>query len=384
MVQQLISQWPPEVLMPLLKHAMLFGDASFQSLPAYSKFNVAALACPLVLRLSILLLCLAFLVSAGVAEGMGLVVHFLTSGPVLVGEIIAGMVCGPIILDAFPTMADHMQGVGKLAMMVLLFERGLHTNFASIAQCGAIGVLIAVTSIGLSMLLVWVAMMKNGQSTIESIIGGCIMSTTIFGLVDVGWRRLQLKDMNKHSTLASRLLDAATTSNTMLIMPVLTVLYNINPLYKTYVPLDQWWVVCQPMLFSLVFIVGAILLRCLFNAFSARMNFSCRECIPPLCWTGSLLESNADPNSELYNKLEIVQVCFPLALIFHDFCASTLTSHAFFSPPAHILPPVDFHDSFRSGHGCCSRSRQSTPPCGLYLGWHVFWWLGIVQRFLGW
>ena len=166
------------------------------------------------------------------------------------------------------------------------------------------------------------------------------MSTTVFGLVDVGWRRVQLKDMNKHSTLASKLLDAATTSNTMLIMPVLTVLYNINPSYKTYVPLDQWWVVCQPMLFSLAFVVGAILLRCLFNAFSARMNFSCRECIPPLCWTGSLLESKADPNSELYNKLEIVQVCFPVALIFHDSCASTLTSHAFFS-----LPPISFPTS---------------------------------------
>ena len=272
-----------------------------------------------------------------------------------------------------------MQGVGKLAMMVLLFERGLHTNFASIAQCGAIGVLIAVTSIGLSMLLVWVAMMKNGQSTIESIIGGCIMSTTVFGLVDVGWRRVQLKDMNKHSTLASKLLDAATTSNTMLIMSVLSVLYNISPSSKAYHPVDQWWVVCQPMLFSLAFILSAVLLRVSFNVFclkgSDRYGGGGVFC---------LSASKADPNSELYNLLDFLQVSLPLSpryLLFLSphlsYCTASFSTH--FS-----CPTVGLHDSVRPGHGCCSRSRQSTPPCGLYLGWHVFWWLGIVQRFLGW
>jgi hypothetical protein len=61
MVQQLISQWPPEVLMPLLKHAMLFGDAAFPSRPIQNYMSLyCALACSLVLRLPFLLLCLPF------------------------------------------------------------------------------------------------------------------------------------------------------------------------------------------------------------------------------------------------------------------------------------------------------------------------------------
>ena len=319
----------------------------------------------------------SFLVSAGIAEGMGLVVHFLTSGPVLVGEIIAGMVCGPMILDAFPTMADHMRGVGQVAMMVLLFERGLHTNFASIAQCGAIGFLMAVLSIALSMLLVAVALSVNGQPLIESIIGGCIMSTTVFGLVDVGWRRLQVKEMSPLGTLTGDLIDAATSINTMLIMSVLSVLYNISPSSKAYHPVDQWWVVCQPMLFSLAFILSAVLLRVSFNVFclkgSDRYGGGGVFC---------LSAAKADPNSELYNLLDFLQVSPPLSpryLLFLSphlsYCAACFSTHL-------SSPTVGLHDSVRPGHGCRSRSSQSTPPCGLYPGWHVFWWLGILPKFL--
>jgi hypothetical protein len=308
---------------------------------------------------------------------MGLVVHFFSSGPVLVGEIIAGMVCGPMILDAFPTMADHMRGVGQVAMMVLLFERGLHTNFASIAQCGAIGFLMAVLSIALSMLLVAVALSVNGQPLIESIIGGCIMSTTVFGLVDVGWRRLQVKEMSPLGTLTGDLIDAATSINTMLIMSVLSVLYNISPSSKAYHPVDQWWVVCQPMLFSLAFILSAVLLRVSFNVFclkgSDRYGGGGVFC---------LSAAKADPNSELYNLLDFLQVSPPLSpryLLFLSphlsYCAACFSTHL-------SSPTVGLHDSVRPGHGCRSRSRQSTPPCGLYLGWHVFWRLGILPKFL--
>jgi len=126
--------------------------------------------------------------------------------------------------------------------------------------------------------------------------------------VDFGWRRLQVKEMNPLGALTSTLIDAATSINTMLIMSVLSVLYNISPSSKAYHPVDQWWVVCQPMLFSLAFILSAVLLRVSFNVFclkgSDRYGGGGVFC---------LSAANADPNSELYNLLDFLQVRPPLS-----------------------------------------------------------------------
>merc|ERR1712216_629369 len=138
MAPSIITEWPPEALMPVLKLAMLFG----------------------------------------LAQGQGLLVHFLFAGPTLVGEILAGFIVGPAVLN--------------LALMVVIFERGLYTNFASIAQCGIFGALMAILSITLSMTFVAIALRVNGIPFIESVCGGCVMSASVVGLVDIGWARRQI------------------------------------------------------------------------------------------------------------------------------------------------------------------------------------------------
>ena len=110
--------------------------------------------------------------------------HFLCAGPTLVGEILAGFVVGPV-LNLAPMM-DELQIVGQLALMVIVFERGLYTNFASVAQCGAVGALMAVLSITLSMTFVVIALRVNGIPFIEAVCGACIMSASVVGLVDIG------------------------------------------------------------------------------------------------------------------------------------------------------------------------------------------------------
>jgi hypothetical protein len=221
-------------------------------------------------------------------------VHFLCAGPTLVGEILAGFVVGPV-LNLAPMM-DELQIVGQLALMVIVFERGLYTNFASIAQCGAVGALMAILSITLSMTLVTIALRVNGIPFIEAVCGACIMSASVVGLVDIGWARRQVNNINPCSSLASKIIDAATTINSMLILATMTVMRNIDPTSEWYHPVEEWWRVCQPMLFSLAFIVASIFMRIIFNFF----------CLKDVI--GAFFPPKNDPSNELYNALDFVHV----------------------------------------------------------------------------
>lgn len=232
----------------------------------------------------------------GLAQGQGLVLHFLCAGPTLVGEVLAGFVLGPIMLDQV-ALVEELQILGQLALMVVLFERGLHTNFASIAACGAFGALMAILGIALSMTFVVIALRVNKVSFIESMCGGCIMSASVVGLVDIGWSRRQVKDINPCNSLASKVIDAGTTVSAMFMLAIVSILRNIDPESKWYHPVDKWWVVCQPMLFSLAFIVGSIFIRSLFAFF----------CLKDVM--GKFFPPKNDPASELYNAFEFAQVC---------------------------------------------------------------------------
>ena len=121
--------------------------------------------------------------------------HFICAGPTLVGEIITGFVLGPPTLDLVPMTAE-LQSVGYLALMVVLFERGLYTNLSSVAQASGAGLLMAIFGITLSMTLTVVALRVNGSPFIEAMCAGCVMSATSCGLVDIGWARRQMKDLN--------------------------------------------------------------------------------------------------------------------------------------------------------------------------------------------
>ena len=223
--------------------------------------------------------------------------HFLCAGPTLVGEILAGFVVGPAVLNVAPMM-EELKIVGQLALMVVIFERGLYTNFASLAQCGIFGALIAILSITLSMTFVVTALRVNGIPFIEAMCGGCVMSASVVGLVDIGWARRQVNDINPCSSLASKVIDAATTINSMLVLATMTVMRNIDPANEWYHPTEEWWVVCQPMLFSLAFLVASIFMRIVFNFF----------CLKDVI--GTFFPPKNDPNNELYNALDFVHVSF--------------------------------------------------------------------------
>jgi Kef-type K+ transport system membrane component KefB len=235
---------------------------------------------------------------AGLAQGFGLVMHFLCAGPTLVGEILAGFTLGPMMLDQV-TQVEELQVLGQIALMVVLFERGLYTNFASIAQCGAFGALMAILGCTLSMLLVVVALRINKVPFIESMCGGCIMSASVVGVVDIGWSRRQVKDINPCSSLVGKVIDAGTTFSAIFMLATVTVLRNIDPQSKWYHPVTEWWVVCQPMLFSLAFFVGSSFLRVLYSFF----------CLKDVM--GRFFPPKNDPVSELYNAFEFAQVSGP-------------------------------------------------------------------------
>ena len=147
------------------------------------------------------------------------------------------------------------------------------------------------------MTFVVIALRVNKVSFIESMCGGCIMSASVVGLVDIGWSRRQVKDINPCNSLASKVIDAGTTVSAMFMLAIVSILRNIDPESKWYHPVDKWWVVCQPMLFSLAFIVGSIFIRSLFAFF----------CLKDVM--GKFFPPKNDPASELYNAFEFAQVC---------------------------------------------------------------------------
>jgi Kef-type K+ transport system membrane component KefB len=229
------------------------------------------------------------------------VTHFFFAGPTWLGEVMAGFILGPATLDIVPMTAE-LQTVGQLALMVVLFERGLHTNLASIAQCGLLGMIMAILGITLSMILSVVALRTNGHPFIESTCAACAVSTTIVGLVDIGWTRRQVSIMNSCSSLTSKVLDAATTMNALLILLVLTVERSFDPSRMWHHPPSEWWVCVQPLLFAMAFILVSIIFR-------ANLNFFCLKTV-----IGVFFPPKKAPEHELYNALEFFQVKFAVAL----------------------------------------------------------------------
>ena len=226
--------------------------------------------------------------------------HFICAGPTLVGEIITGFVLGPPTLDLVPMTAE-LQSVGYLALMVVLFERGLYTNLSSVAQASGAGLLMAIFGITLSMTLTVVALRVNGSPFIEAMCAGCVMSATSCGLVDIGWARRQMKDLNPGNSLSSKVVDAATTINAMLILVVMTVMRAISPTAKWYHPHTQWWVCVQPLVFSMAFLVAGIVLR-------SNFNFFCLKTV-----VGVFFPPKSKPADELYNALDFFRVTFMTA-----------------------------------------------------------------------
>lgn len=106
--------------------------------------------------------------------------------PVVVGEILVGVVLGPSILGWVHTdgseLAEPLVALSELGVIVLMFLVGLETPVKSIARVGAKALIVAVAGVILPFVAGWGVMLALGHNNIESLFTGTAMVATSVGV----------------------------------------------------------------------------------------------------------------------------------------------------------------------------------------------------------
>lgn len=115
------------------------------------------------------------------AKLCGLIVRKL-NGPQVVGEIIAGLIIGPCLLN-FVQYDSFIAGMAEIGVILLMFSAGLGTDLRELIKTGPVALLIAIAGVVVSLLggaAVYLAFGfgKPGQQMLESIFMGTILAAT--------------------------------------------------------------------------------------------------------------------------------------------------------------------------------------------------------------
>jgi Kef-type K+ transport system membrane component KefB len=101
--------------------------------------------------------------------------------PGLVGEIIAGVVLGPSVLN-WVQANDVLTALAQLGVMFLLFRVGLEVKASDLMRVGRTAFLVAVAGVLLPFLVGWACMQAIGASHIEAIFVGAALVATSVGI----------------------------------------------------------------------------------------------------------------------------------------------------------------------------------------------------------
>lgn len=106
--------------------------------------------------------------------------------PVVVGEILVGVVLGPSVLGWVESsggeLAPPLVALAELGVMVLMFLVGLETPVKSIARVGARAFAVATGGVVLPFLAGWGAMLALGYSSVEALFVGTALVATSVGV----------------------------------------------------------------------------------------------------------------------------------------------------------------------------------------------------------
>ncbi|MFL6415042.1 MAG: cation:proton antiporter, partial [Bryobacteraceae bacterium] len=101
--------------------------------------------------------------------------------PGLVGEILAGVVLGPAVLNwIHPDAVLH--ALSELGILFLLFRAGLEVKASELFSIGRIALVVAVAGVVLPLLAGWFALKAFGMGNIESLFVGAAMVATSVGI----------------------------------------------------------------------------------------------------------------------------------------------------------------------------------------------------------
>lgn len=101
--------------------------------------------------------------------------------PGLVGEILAGAMLGPALLNWIQPN-QTLEALSELGILFLLFRVGLEVKASELFKVGKIALLVAVAGVILPLLAGWLLLARLGMSSVESLFVGAAMVATSVGI----------------------------------------------------------------------------------------------------------------------------------------------------------------------------------------------------------
>src|SRR6266566_9244504 len=101
--------------------------------------------------------------------------------PGIVGEILAGVLIGPSVLN-WIAPSEFLTALSDLGAMFLLFRVGLEVKSSELMRLGGTATLVAVSGVIVPFLLGWGILLAWGESSNEAIFVGAAMVATSVGI----------------------------------------------------------------------------------------------------------------------------------------------------------------------------------------------------------
>lgn len=142
--------------------------------------------------------------------------------PAVVGEIIAGILLGPQILDLV-SVTELNSGIAEIGVIVLLFTVGLESKPAELFRIGGLATLVAIGGVVLPFIGGYFYMLISGHNQIESIfIGAALVATS------VGITARVLSDLQVINQRASQVILGAAVIDDIIGMLVLALVSSLS------------------------------------------------------------------------------------------------------------------------------------------------------------
>lgn len=101
--------------------------------------------------------------------------------PVIVGELLAGVVVGPSVLG-WVGLGEFQEALAELGVILLLFVVGLETRFSDLRAVGKVSLAVAALGVVIPFVLGWAGMLLTGHASTESLFVGTALVATSVGI----------------------------------------------------------------------------------------------------------------------------------------------------------------------------------------------------------
>jgi len=151
--------------------------------------------------------------------------------PALIGEILAGVILGPYLLNWIPQQEVY-QVLAEIGVMILLFTVGLHIKVEDIMKVGWRSTLVAVLGVIVPFIFGYLYTLISQHNTIEAMFIGAAMVATSVGIT----ARI-FADLNMMDSEIARIILAAAVIDDILGMIILAIVTGAGQGTLSYVNL---------------------------------------------------------------------------------------------------------------------------------------------------